>query len=539
MYRNLQIKKPGLKYFFLKSTLMKHYKLLLGIIFTCLITHDPCFSQYQAGDTLQFWSVTYNDWPPLWGAPQRQVNAICKNAGAHCYVFVEDSAAQPSQADIDTVVRRFDQHFYDSLTFRYGPVPNVFDNDPHVFILVMNEPDWSGYFDPGQQMSDSMVYATWNRHSNEREIIYVSANYFGSYSDRTVAHELGHMLHWLQDHSPEPIINPVQYWEDTWVDEGFSTFAAIYLTENINQHNIFDNAAFFANNPDKPLIYFSDYNQVKLFMLFMFEHYGRWNYISHLISNQLNGIAGVDSTLHDLGYSTNFDDAFEQWAIANYVDDSVYAGGKYSYAHYSFPACHISASYTSYPTSLNNATINPYAADYIKFSSSVANPIVIDFNGQANSRFRLDFVLKNSATNHIDSIIGVPLDNSNHASFIADELGTAYDQVIMIVINVDSTIHENNTASYSYVAGIYSGSEEIKKKNEPLVYPNPVKDKLTIELLDNLNSLITIDDMQGRTCLSKTFIKTTGFDISSLAKGMYILRIRNDAGSYTEKIIKE
>jgi len=188
---------------------------------------------------------------------------------------------------------------------------------------------------------------------------------------------------------------------------------------------------------------------------------------------------------------------------------------------------------------LNNATINPYAADYIKFSSSVANPIVIDFNGQANSRFRLDFVLKNSATNHIDSIIGVPLDNSNHASFIADELGTAYDQVIMIVINVDSTIHENNTVSYSYVAGIYSGSEEIKKKNEPLVYPNPVKDKLTIELLDNLNSLITIDDMQGRTCLSKTFIKTTGFDISSLAKGMYILRIRNDAGSYTEKIIKE
>jgi hypothetical protein len=518
---------------------MKQYKFLLLIVIAFFAQPFPCFSQYQVGDTVKFWSVTYNDWPPLWGSPQRQVNAICKNAGAHCYVFVEDIATQPSQADIDTVAHNFDQHYYDSLTFRYGPVPNVFDNDPRVFILLYEEPDWGGYFDPGQQMSDSMVYATWNRHSTEREIIYVSANYFNSNSSKTVAHELGHMLHWLQDHSPEPVINPVKYWEDAWVDEGFSTFAAIYLTENINQHNVLDNNSFFANNPDKPLIYFSDYNQVKLFMLFMFEHYGRWNYISHLISNQLNGINGVDSTLDALGYAGSFDDVFEHWAIANYLDDSVYAGGKYSYQHYRFPACNTSASYSSFPTSVSNATINPYAADYVKFSSSAPNPIVIDFNGQTNSKFRLDFILKNSANNHIDSIISVPLDNTNHASFIADELGTAYNQVIMVVMNVDSSIPENNTASYSYAAGIYSGIKESKKKNESLIYPNPVKDKLTIDLLNNLNSLVTIDDMQGRVCFSKKFINTTEIDISGLDKGLYILRIRNELGSYTEKIIKE
>jgi hypothetical protein len=518
---------------------MKYCKLLLLVIFLFLLKHDPCFSQYQVGDTVKFWSVTYIDWPPLWGAPQRLITAICKNAGSHCYVFVEDSATQPSQADIDTVAQNFDQHYFDSLTYRYGPVPNVFDNDPRVFILLMKEPDWSGYFDPGQQMSDSMVYATWNRHSTEREIIYVSANYFNSNSSETVAHELGHMLHWLQDHSPEPAANPLIYWEDTWVDEGFSTFAALYLTENINQHNIFDNNTFFANNPDKPLIYFSDYNQVKLFMLFMFEHFGRWNYISHLISNQLNGIHGVDSTLQVLGYTESFDDAFEQWAIANYADDSVYSSGKYSYQHYRFPSCYTSASYSSFPTNVNNATINPYGADYIRFSSSTPKPIVIDFNGQGNSRFRLDFILKNNATHHIDSIIGVALDSSNHATFIADQLGVAYDQVTMVVMNVDSTIHENNTASYSYNAQVYSGIKGIKKKNEPLIFPNPAKDKLTIELSDPLNSILTINDVQGRVCLNKNFISTTVIDISGLAKGMYVLRIRNDEGSYTKKIVKE
>ncbi len=84
----------------------------------------------------------------------------------------------------------------------------------------------------------------WDRHSNQREIIYVAASAF-TYLDDVVPHEFGHMLHWRQDHSPEPIENPTKYWEDAWVDEGFSTFAEIYLTENIYQHDVPDNGTFF------------------------------------------------------------------------------------------------------------------------------------------------------------------------------------------------------------------------------------------------------------------------------------------------------
>jgi hypothetical protein len=518
---------------------MKQYKILILVVFLITGKQDLCFSQYHEGDTLQFWSVTYNDWPPLIGAPQRLVNAVCKKAGDHCYVFVEDSATQPQQIIIDSLVQRFDHHYYDSLTYRYGPVPNVFDNDTRVFILVLKETDWAGYFDPGQQMPDSMVYALWNRHSTEREIIYVSADYFNMMSDEVVTHEFGHMLHWQQDHSPEPVVNPVTYWEDTWVDEGFSTFAAIYLTENINQHNVLDYSAFFTNNPDIPLIYFSDYNQVKLFMLFMYEHFGKWSYISKLISNQLNGIDGVDSTLSELNYPASFDDAFEQWVVANYVDDSVYAGEKYSYSHYKFQSPHISANYTSFPTVTQNATVTPYGSDYITFSSGSPKPIVIDFNGQPDSKFRIDFILKNNINNHIDSIIAVPLDGLNHASFIAEGLGSDYNQVTMVVMNVDSTIHENFTASYSYVADNFSDLPENENNNEINIFPNPAKDKLNIVLLNPLTSILTLNDLQGRSFLSKSFINTTALDISALSRGIYVLRIINDEGIYTEKIIKE
>jgi hypothetical protein len=515
---------------------MKHIKFLVILFIIFIGNQNHCFSQYYEGDTLKFWSVSYIDWPPLQGLAQRQVNAICKKVGNHCYIFVEDSAAQPSQTLIDSVVHMFDFHFYDSLTFRYGPVPNVFDNDPKIFILVLNEYNWAGYFDPGQQMSDSIVYAHWNKHSSQREIIYEATNWFSV--GGILAHEFGHILHWQQHHFPESIVNTNTFWKEAWIDEGFATFGEIYLLENIYQHNVLDYEAFFASNPDQPLIYFSDYDQVKLFMLFMYEHFGKWKYISALISNPLCGIIRVDSALKQLGYPESFDDAFEQWVIANYVDDSVYNSGKYSYTHYRFPSCYISADYTSFPTVLVNSTVSPYGSDYVSFTSSVPKPIVIDFYGQLDSKFRIDFILKNTANNHIDSIIGVPLDRSNHTKFIADSLGSAYNKVIMVVMNVDSTIHENQTASYSYSAGNYSGIES-EIKNKIIIFPNPVKDKLFLVSLNNLNGFIEINDIQGRVHFNQKYINTATIDVSGLAKGIYIVRIINNKETHIEKIIKE
>lgn len=516
---------------------MKHFDFLKSakqtfmIIMVLLTMQNHCFSQYTEGDTASFWSVTYNDWPPLIGSPQRLIQATCKKSGSHCYVFTENNIAQPSQANMDSLVSRFDHHWYDSLTTVYGPVPNVFDNDPKVIILVFNESDWWGYFDPGQQMPDTMVYRLWERHSNQREIIYVSSTASNNFDD-VVPHEFGHMLHWQQDHSPEPVANPTKYWEDAWVDEGFSTFAEIYLTENIYEHNIMDNEAFFTSNPDIPLIYFSNYNQVKLFMLFMYEHYGHWNYISSLISNQLNGISGVASTLSQLGYTESFDDVFEQWALANCVDDTLYENGKYSYAHYNFASPLISNTHNTFPTSIISKTINPFGVDYILFSSTTPKPLTIDFSGQLNSKFRVDLILKNKITNLVDSIISVPLDASNHATFELDSLGSTYNKAILMVVNLDSTIHEGNTASYNYSATIQIGVNEEEKSENTTIFPNPADDILNITLNKNITtgSKIELFDITGRLIFTSSINSVSNTAIVSLKEvkqGLYLCVIKN------------
>ncbi len=129
-------------------------KLTFFFIFLCY----QVSAQVNEGDTLTFWSVTYIDWPPLTGTPQRQIQAVCKKVSDYCYVFVEIDATQPSQNSIDGFADLFDSVFYPNLTSKYGPMPDELDNDPRVYILAINEENWSGYFDPGQQMPDSFVY---------------------------------------------------------------------------------------------------------------------------------------------------------------------------------------------------------------------------------------------------------------------------------------------------------------------------------------------------------------------------------------------
>jgi hypothetical protein len=518
---------------------MKSIKLFFILAFL-LGLQQPLKAQYHEGDTLHFWSVTYVDWPPLWGAPQHLVTAICKKAGLHCYVFVETTATQPSQASIDTLVYKFDHHFVPDLVPKYGPVPDVFDHDSNVFILAFNESSWSGYFDPGQQMSDSMVMATWNRHSNEREMIYIAANDFEYGAEGIISHEFGHLLHWGQDHSPEPA-NPGIYWEVAFVDEGFSTFAAEFLTANLYQHNVYDGWAFFQSDPDIPLIYFSSYDQAEIFMIFMFEHYGGWNYISSLISNQLNSWQGVDSTMHMLGYTQHFEDAFEQWCIANYIDDTVYQGGKYSYAHFNFPAALNTASYLSFPTGVHNEMLTPFGCDYIVFSSTTPKPIEIEFSGDPASKYRLAFIMMNPTGGGVHKVVSIPLDSANHAVFMADSLGIAYNKVIMAAMNVDTGLDTLDVANYSYSAWQTSGTgDETSEKIG--IWPNPAHDMVNVSVMNTSMKAgeIQIFDNKGNQIMCCKYTgRKKAIKVSGFAPGIYIVKTIIEGKTFCGRFVKE
>jgi hypothetical protein len=74
-----------------------------------------------------------------------------------------------------------------------------------------------------------------------------------------------------------------------------------------------------------------DYGASYLFQLYLYEQYGGAAFTSALVQEQANGIEGIENTLAAFGYDDSFDEIFDNWTAANYLDDTRKSGGKYGY----------------------------------------------------------------------------------------------------------------------------------------------------------------------------------------------------------------
>ena len=74
-----------------------------------------------------------------------------------------------------------------------------------------------------------------------------------------------------------------------------------------------------------------DYGASYLFQLYLYEKFGGAPFVSALVQEQANGIEGIEIVLAAFGYTETFDEIFDAWTIANYLDDTKKAGGKYGY----------------------------------------------------------------------------------------------------------------------------------------------------------------------------------------------------------------
>ena len=110
---------------------------------------------------------------------------------------------------------------------------------------------------------------------------------------------------------------------------------------------------------------------------------------------------------------------------------------------------------------------------------------------------------------------------------IANSANIYFDYNAPIETNEARSVYQNLSAS-SFI------------KDESIsVYPNPTKNRLSIQASSNLKS-IELYDVQGRILQSKLEDKNaTTFDISDRADGIYFLKINSEKGSSVEKIVKD
>ncbi|MBN1549916.1 hypothetical protein JW979_00545 [bacterium] len=317
-------------------------------------------TEYNVGDTKSFWAWDLSVMPP----ENILVPATCRSKGAFHYVWIADDQWQNpvTQNDVDIISNAWEtatpassmdptKGIYHIAVSLFGPAPDELDNDPRVHLLYMDLNDFDGYFNSYNQMTDEAAQM-YGRRSNECEMLYLNAlssqGIGSTYMLGALAHEFQHMIHWMADQN-----------EAAWINEGCSQLSWYLCGFGTDGQE-----TFFANHPNNNLTTwedFSDYGQVTLFFVYLYEQYGGAPSILKIVSNTLNGFDGIKDALEERGYGFDAAQMFSDWMIANFVNNSELDHGQYGYKNFQAPEFAIFDTLSNYPTGELTGNIKRWA----------------------------------------------------------------------------------------------------------------------------------------------------------------------------------
>ncbi len=419
-------------------------------------------------DSLELWVYNFLNNTHSLISVTRQINSTL------CNIYVADDIWNVTIDPVD--VEHLRNAFEDSTAA--DPTKGVYELDTEMFgitsdidgngktnILIydIDDTNINGYFSPSDILGGP--------YSNNMELLYIddnphNAGIHSSYCYATLAHEFQHLIHCNHDSN-----------ETTWVNEGLSSFAQ-WVTGWISPYWMM----LFIQDPDNNLVQWSagaDYPQSYLFMQYLYEHYviGEENIIYNLVHITQNSMDGVDTALLETGWGTDITsmDVFNNWVIANHINDPVFMDGLYSYSDNPIGTGQFvltnTAEYSSYPVTSNNVSMNHWSVNYILFENTNLD-LSVDFDGdETNSDFHVQFV--KFFDNEPVEVVEMELDTQMNGSIVLPNSGIVYDKVLMVVTDT-YTAYSQITYSFEATNSV-SAEEEINIQSQYTVtnYPNP------------------------------------------------------------------
>jgi len=251
------------------------------------------------------------------------------------YVFANPNGCWRPEDRISTsqlayLLDQFDNVIYPTNVEVFGePLPRG-DEGQKTWILIHNIRDES-YYNCSQTSYIAGYFSASEDAANNKNMMHIDSF---DWTNRTgpdvarpylyegvFAHEFEHLIHFDQD--PD---------EPSWVDEGLADLAGFLCGYGHPPSHI---AYYMVYHPMVSLTFWGggleDYGASYLFQLYLFEQYGGAEFTSALVQEQANGIEGIENTLASFKHRDSFDTIFDNWTVANYIDDTRKGGGKYGY----------------------------------------------------------------------------------------------------------------------------------------------------------------------------------------------------------------
>ena len=288
----------------------------------------------EAGKTFKFFLDSSYDWKS-----RTETLATLRKISSSAYFYIEDEywlALSYSQRNLyldylDKLAKEFDNTIYPSLTQVFGSEwkPGI-DNDEKIVILLTRlKNDTGGYFNERDEISQ-----TQESMSNEREMIYLNAVQIANpLISSLLAHEFQHMINWNQKERLRGAA------EDVWLNELMSEYAptvagydSVYTGSNL-ERRVDD----FLANPFDSLTEWKgeryDYPSVNLFGHYLADQFGE-DIFKYLMQSSEVGIKSIESALGGQNYNFTFSQIFNNWAIANFLNDISFYSGQYGYRNF-------------------------------------------------------------------------------------------------------------------------------------------------------------------------------------------------------------
>ena len=321
---------------------------------------------FAVGQVDSFWVLDHND------NTYKRREAELRLVTPHVYWYVEPGRDVRAD-DLQRSAAHFEDVTYPTVHRYFGSEwsPGV-DGDPRITVFMGTVPGVAAYFSSWDEYPRSVF-----PYSNEREIVHLNAGSSRPGTagfDATLAHEFQHMVHWN--------VNPA---DETWVDEGSAELAASLA----GPARAAGGTSQFGRQPDVQLTAWSEsntsshYESAFLFMQYFADHYGGPDALRSLLAEQGRPPETFDRYLARSGYGVGFDEVFQDWVVANLVDDPRVEGGRYSHARSDPRMTLLGRLRPGEPPLVER--VHQYAADYVELVGDGGN-VEILFEGAPTVR---------------------------------------------------------------------------------------------------------------------------------------------------------
>jgi immune inhibitor A len=275
---------------------------------------------------------------------RREITARLRVQTEHVAMWVEEGVWHDVRK-LEEAAIFFETQIYPTTRAVFGSewTPGM-DNDPHVHVLHATGlgEGVMGYTSSADEFP-RVLYP----FSNEAEMIAVHFDHIEVGSSAyyaLLARQFQRLIQWSQDRN-----------EERWVKEGLAELAV--------RLNGFDPGRLeraYLEYPDTSLTAWGSENTAAhrgaayLFATYFHERFGDEG-MRTLVAQPLNGTAGFDAALAELGAALTFEDLFVEWLVANYLGD---------YAALDLEQPALAAVHENYPVTME-PSVQQFGADYI------------------------------------------------------------------------------------------------------------------------------------------------------------------------------